>query len=989
MDHSADQMDVDPPSFNTGRRRKFEEFAWGEQVPVDRVHQYRHMNPSAIQPPLHTDLPRQIHMQNQNGQRPLTWTQVLVQTAAISTVVIAILSAAMCRSLIRGATRAGRNLYVNRDYVRQRYTAVVQSSYNAAKRRLVTVSGNLPTLTQYRRHIAPSSSSSRRRSSHGIKRGRMRSEKERNTRELYLDSLRMEGIECTRPLTLPEVMDVESESSLSYMMRGALLGSPERCLHGSPYDTKFRKFEFESAVEVGHEEGSADENDGYESDGLDVTAHNVETDMAISSTSSYDESTTVDEEADTLSDTLSDTSEDERIYGGPPAYSFPEYRLSNPVYEELEKIHAIDTESICDTTELSSEFFMNQSPPPSDSSSQKPAVLSSSPLFAATPMRAGAQQNLSSSAIIPGSSGTKQSLKKSVAFFASPRTGGPITGTKKFVMGESMDFPVSSSPVSEDSTLRSMASSILPNNSLIRHERAIAMDRSFEHSDIHSGVDLYCDAAPELRHRDRLQASLLTVDTSGSPLRAGTSFTASASAGLEKLLSDTPTKEDISTPMGCNIFYSGNESGTGFADPPNENALSLVPGLGESLSTADEDVLLIDDADAVSREEVSAVATATSLAIETDRPAGSVKVVATEQSGRRSQSPWKSSSRNRRSLGTPQGLALSLEYLDLSSRRGSLRVAEKLLKEKRAREAFEAAEKSRREREAEEAARKAKEAEETARRKREAEAEEERRKQGVRRIPKEKIILPLDARWRASVQQALDTPNMRQVLVTLASGATLTRKDIGTLKVVLGRDPAHGWLNDEIIAACLQQVVDYGLKISHHKAGETPKYHAFNTFFYKNLRDKGAQSVKRWASRAKVGKENLLKVERVFIPVHQGAHWTLLVVSPLARTIEYFDSLGGHAGSYIQNAKLWLTEELGKEWKGEEWTVPTGSYGAGPRQTNGSDCGVFTCTTARMVVLGVDPMSYGGDDMELQRSRMVAELLNGGLKGDFEPKVVF
>lgn len=56
---------------------------------------------------------------------------------------------------------------------------------------------------------------------------------------------------------------------------------------------------------------------------------------------------------------------------------------------------------------------------------------------------------------------------------------------------------------------------------------------------------------------------------------------------------------------------------------------------------------------------------------------------------------------------------------------------------------------------------------------------------------------------------------------------------------------------------------------------------------------------------------------------------------------------------------------------------------------NGSDCGVFTCTTVRMVVLRVDPMAYGGEDMELQRMRMVDELLNGGLSGDFKPRVVF
>lgn len=104
-------------------------------------------------------------------------------------------------------------------------------------------------------------------------------------------------------------------------------------------------------------------------------------------------------------------------------------------------------------------------------------------------------------------------------------------------------------------------------------------------------------------------------------------------------------------------------------------------------------------------------------------------------------------------------------------------------------------------------------------------------------------------------------------------------------------------------------------------------------------------------------------------------------MSPIAHTIEYFDSLGGPASPYILLAKAWLREE--------EWTVPTGSFGAGPQQSNSSDCGVFTCTNARMVVSGIDPMAYAGSNIEIQRNRMVAELLNGGLMGDFEPIVVF
>ena len=347
------------------------------------------------------------------------------------------------------------------------------------------------------------------------------------------------------------------------------------------------------------------------------------------------------------------------------------------------------------------------------------------------------------------------------------------------------------------------------------------------------------------------------------------------------------------------------------------------------------------------------------------------------------------SDRRRSSLATSQKLTESFTEMRISRRSKSVRKASIERKEQEAR-AEQAASKAVKEnrRAEEEAQRRARKEQEDAEEKN-IKDRERYSKIDIRRMPREKIIQPLNTFWEAKVKQAMDTPNMREVLVTSSAGTSLTRRDFGTLKVVSGRDPAHGWLNDEIILACLQQVVDYGLRVSSHKPGQTPTFHAFNTFFYKNLRDKGAQSVKRWATRAKIGTKDLNRVRRVFIPVHQGAHWTLLVVSPIARTIEYFDSLGGSADDYIRNAKSWLASEMGKGWNEEEWSVPTGSHGAGPRQTNGSDCGVFTCTTARMVVLGVDPMAYGGEDMKVQRERMVAELLNGGLTGDFEPKVVF
>lgn len=964
MNTSGDRMDIDGPSFyanpmsfNPGRRRSFDEFAEGEEVQMDRVHRPLH---TLVQDPMQRPasrfaIPNEAPIDNaipRHGQRPLSWGQVLVHTVAYTTVVIGVLSAHVCRTVIHGVARAGRRAYVNRESIRQTCTAIVQSNYNGAKRRVVEITTHLPTITlRRRRSRSPSPPLSPRRLPHrsapGSPGARVHSENGQNL---------MEGIECTSPTMLP---------SRPHKMTGGIPPEEDSMDEDvdDPKDDDDEDSDMDEDVDNHKDDDEDSDMDGDVNNNKDDDdrENGMDVDEDISDAPSSEES------SDGSSDGSSDESSDEQMDDLTPGFTFAESRAPISLYKELDRIHGMDAESMCDTTESFSDSTMNQSQAsdssfqdpagrpnsllsaanpmgtgaqrnltsslikmqptmdqsqPSGSSFQNPAGLPTSFLSAGNPMSTGAQRNITSSLITPHPSHTSQSPKKSVAFFASPKTGKPVTGTKKFVVGEPINFPVGSSLLSEESTLSSVASNALPEDSLIHPQQATATDPSSNRPDTDSNVDLYHNAKTELQDRDRSKASLLTVNAPEEP----------------------------------------------------------QPVPGERSHVAEGNVSLVDHAEAIPHEEQSAEAT------------GDESVSSHRQgraTSRTGQSSRRSSRVSKKTRGTPEDLTAPMGSLGLNNRRNSTRVTEKLSKENE--------EKERKEKEAEEAAQLAKKVEEAARREKEAEeaarkereAEEARRKQGIRRIPKERIIQPLDATWEANVQQALDTPNMRQVLVTLSSGATLTRKDIGTLKVVPGRDPAHGWLNDEIIAACLQQVVDYGLKVSDHKAGETPTYHAFNTFFYKNLRDKGAQSVKRWATKAKIGKEDLLKVERVFIPVHQGAHWTLLVVSPLARTIEYFDSMGGRSGPYVQNAKLWLAEELGKGWKEEEWTVPTGSNGAGPRQTNGSDCGVFTCTTARMVVLGVDPMSYGGDDMEVQRGRMVAELLNGGLSGAFEPKVVF
>lgn len=262
--------------------------------------------------------------------------------------------------------------------------------------------------------------------------------------------------------------------------------------------------------------------------------------------------------------------------------------------------------------------------------------------------------------------------------------------------------------------------------------------------------------------------------------------------------------------------------------------------------------------------------------------------------------------------------------------------------------------------------------------------EEERKAKGLRRIPTSKLILPLSVDWDKKVDDAMAASSNSHQVATTVKGIPLTRKDFGTLLPQLGRDSPSAWVNDDIILAYLQAIVDFQLKKVGYKRGQVPKYHAFSTFFYKNLSEKGVGSVDRWAKRAGLEGERLLLAEQVFIPIHQQSHWTLLVVSPMRRTIEYFDSFHGDGKVIIDKTKEYLRSEVGPAFKPSEWKVHTSA--PSPTQYNGKDCGVFLATTAKMIALGYDPAkAYTANDIAVQRRRMAAELINGGFVGDFAP----
>ena len=270
--------------------------------------------------------------------------------------------------------------------------------------------------------------------------------------------------------------------------------------------------------------------------------------------------------------------------------------------------------------------------------------------------------------------------------------------------------------------------------------------------------------------------------------------------------------------------------------------------------------------------------------------------------------------------------------------------------------------------------RKRKIAEDAARKKAEEKAkeEEERRKAGMLRKPLGPVISPLLEEWDRKVDHVMG-PNGLKTKIDTGGNITLTRTDLDR---VLPGPNASAWLNDDIINAYLNSIVEAGQKDRRQRRSEAPKVAALSTFWYSKIVKDGPESTARWTRRAGINGAKLLGVERLFIPINLGnAHWTLCVVSPTSKSIDYYDSLGGSGRTVINNILKWLTVELPDEdfaaWRTDEHSQPA--------QSNMSDCGVFTITTSLMIMRGIDPTAYTADLIPIQRRRIVGEFLNGGL----------
>ena len=194
----------------------------------------------------------------------------------------------------------------------------------------------------------------------------------------------------------------------------------------------------------------------------------------------------------------------------------------------------------------------------------------------------------------------------------------------------------------------------------------------------------------------------------------------------------------------------------------------------------------------------------------------------------------------------------------------------------------------------------------------------------------------------------------------------------------------NDWLDDEIPNAYLQSLCKYA-NASHEVLPSEPRFHdshgkanrvvCLSSFWYKQVQsDINATALTLKTALGQKKRDAIIRLEEcewILIPIHQQNHWTLLVISPMHRTIEHFDSLR-HAGddSYvtevIANAERWLKYVMESRYNRKEWTI---DKTRGIRQSDTVNCGVAMLLNAAMVVKGVDMGSVSISKTQFLRER--------------------
>ncbi|WIA13881.1 hypothetical protein OEZ85_002453 [Tetradesmus obliquus] len=198
------------------------------------------------------------------------------------------------------------------------------------------------------------------------------------------------------------------------------------------------------------------------------------------------------------------------------------------------------------------------------------------------------------------------------------------------------------------------------------------------------------------------------------------------------------------------------------------------------------------------------------------------------------------------------------------------------------------------------------------------------------------------------------------------------------------------WLNDEVINMYVAMLQDRDTALRQLPGSPHPRCHFFSTFFlnklYKDEKKYNYKNVRRWTvpgrlKNAGQASDNVLDLDRIIVPVHEGVHWTAIMADLANKRIVFFDSLNGHNPWAIDSLRRWLADEA-KDKRGEAWDTASWEVACPediPRQANGCDCGVFSLLFCNRLGLGV-PFDFAQADLLVNaRVRIACELMDGRL----------
>lgn len=178
----------------------------------------------------------------------------------------------------------------------------------------------------------------------------------------------------------------------------------------------------------------------------------------------------------------------------------------------------------------------------------------------------------------------------------------------------------------------------------------------------------------------------------------------------------------------------------------------------------------------------------------------------------------------------------------------------------------------------------------------------------------------------------------------------LTREDF--IRLDWNSYDITAWLDDNIINCFMEMMTQRSRENS-----QLPKVYAFNTYLAEKFKSDNFsyQTVYKWTTRAKI---NLFEMDKVFIPVNNDKHWTLIIIHNDRKRIKWYNSLPHYYNEKTHEEKFKILyraqeyifmehlDKIGQPFDETGWDFELGKE---PCQTNSTDCGVFICTYADLI----------------------------------------